>query len=475
MPIQTIPLGPLDHIAPRNIPQSIIYLSLKQDVQSQEAFECLQEGLRKTLLQVPWLGGRVYWQSRDTQGWRPGQLEIRYGLENDSPQCSELFRFNHLDGSASFNELKEAGFPLDEFADEDLLWVSPFELDFEAGAPVFAAQANFLTGGCLLVLSIAAPASDGTAMLTITKLWADHCSSLAASSSPLTGLLPPPTPEGSSRMVLDVAWGKERGVSSPELPLLDLQQLVGLDPQPTANNNHLDMTPYLFYMPHTAYTTLRRECTTQFGPRTPISGNDLICALIWRTTARAWQAQHQPPKSPSSPSPAKATLAMLFDARPDLTDSLPPLHLGNLNFEHRLHLPLATLTDPSTTIPQIAHTIRLHAKTHTRRDVLLNAYGLLQATPDYQQELRASRMALPLFPSSSAVEEVELPVGILSPMLLPFNDTCFGEVFGNGGRPEGFRPLMGRGNRGYRTCFVVPRKRHGGIEFVMTLGGEVEF
>jgi len=47
-------------------------------------------------------------------------------------------------------------------------------------------------------------------------------------------------------------------------------------------------------------------------------------------------------------------------------------------------------------------------------------------------------------------------------------------MFGNSGNPEGFRPLMGGCNRDYRTCFVIPRKKTGGIEFVMTLSEEKE-
>jgi len=54
----------------------------------------------------------------------------------------------------SFAELREAGFPLDSFDDEALLWTSPFEPDFEAGAAVLAAQANFIPSGCPLVLSL---------------------------------------------------------------------------------------------------------------------------------------------------------------------------------------------------------------------------------------------------------------------------------------------------------------------------------
>jgi hypothetical protein len=103
--IQTIALGPLDHIASSNIPQSIIYLSLKQGTSPQDAFNCLREGLHRTLLQTPWLAGRVHYQSQDAPGWRPGQLEIRYTSNaNAIPSTSaELLRNGSGQGHSIVN------------------------------------------------------------------------------------------------------------------------------------------------------------------------------------------------------------------------------------------------------------------------------------------------------------------------------------------------------------------------------------
>jgi trichothecene 3-O-acetyltransferase len=59
---------------------------------------------------------------------------------------------------------------------------------------------------------------------------------------------------------------------------------------------------------------------------------------------------------------------------------------------------------------------------------------------------------------------------ISSMIMLPFASLCFGGgIFGNGGVPEAMRPLMGGLNRSTRFCFVLPRKRNGGIEFVGNL------
>jgi trichothecene 3-O-acetyltransferase len=492
-----IPLGPLDHIAPCNIPQSIIYLGLKRNISPKDAFTCLREGLRQTILQAPWLSGRVYLQSRDSPGWRSGQLEIRYvSMEHgrEISQTSEIpLRFNELPTSTSFAELREAGFPLDVFDDEVLLWTSPFEPDFESGAEVFSAQANFVPGGCLLVLSIAAPASDGTAMLNVTKLWADHCRSLLheRQDKPATGnqsVLP--LPAGSvDRAALDTTLAKARDLSkllqtSDKHQASDLQRLVGVDGCDRASKDASklddsadtnvglgashdiyqapDMKPSIFYMPQPMYTELRKELAAVHNTA-DVSGNDVICAFIWRSIIRAWTAVRAAQQKADVGE--TATLAIPFDARPDVSHLLPASYLGNLNFEHIFTLPLRTLISQGTSIPWVAKMIRTNAMKQAHQHALLEAYGLLRSVPEYEirhVQIRASRMS-----SQSA------SVGILSPMVLPFNDTCFGEhVFANGGRPEAFRPMMGICNREYRTCFVIPRKQHGGIEFVMTLSEE---
>ncbi|RYP88513.1 hypothetical protein DL769_000280 [Monosporascus sp. CRB-8-3] len=461
-----IRLGPLDHIAPCNIPQSIIYLGLKRDVGFEEAFTCLREGLRRTILQAPWLNGRVYLQSRDSPGWRPGQLEIRYESIKQGGGFSQTLeiplRLNELPKSTSFAELREAGFPLDIFDDEALLWTSPFKPDFKSGAEVFAAQANFVPGGCLLALSIAPPASDGTAMLSVTRLWADHCSSLLRDREDKTAagneaLLPLPA-GGVDRNALDTVMAE--AINSFELlecfetnQALDSQHLVGIDGWHGASEDetHLgnsaeasvtlgtshddyqesDMKPSVFYMPQPMYTELRQELASVHNG-TDVSGNDVICAFIWKSILRAWTAVRAQEEADLGET---ATLAIPFDARPNLSHLLPAKYLGNLNFEHILTLPLRTLTSPETSVPWVAKMIRTNATRQAHENALLEAYGRLRSIPEYDHrhvQIRASRLSA----NSPSV-------GILSPIVLPFNGTCFGEhVFTNGGKPEAFRPMM---------------------------------
>ncbi|KAJ5120792.1 transferase family protein [Penicillium bovifimosum] len=475
-PTPKITLDPLDHIAAWNIPQSVIYLSLKQGVTVQDAFGRLQEGLRRTFAEIPWLNGRVHWQSEDTSGWRPGQLEIRFGPPSSKEPPHQL-HFNELETDLELSDLRDLGFPLDTFEEKDLLWTTPFQPDFEKGADVLTAQANFLPGGCALALSVASPASDGTAMLSVTKVWAHHCNALMAKPGTDNSVQPHGgSGSGFERTALRNACKEDKRDTVSSHLAADICRLVGLD----SEHAFLDMTstapdafpgvpkamkPRLFYMPQGAYTALRKDCVAELGP-TDVSGNDFICALIWRSVVRAWMATQDAQHNTDELHAAMSEVSIPFDARPQLHDLLPTSYFGNVNFENRLALSPSHIVAKDTSIPELAKTIRTHAADFTDHDSLLDAYRLLDLVSDYTRlpQLRAARMKSP-------------SVGILAPTTLPFNETCFGaQTFGAGGRPEAFRPLMGDCNSGFRTCFVIPRKSYGGIEFVMTLSDkEVNF
>ncbi|KAF2271301.1 transferase family protein [Westerdykella ornata] len=451
-------LGPLDHNAPHNIPQSMIFLSLKQDVRPSDAFTQLQDGLRLTLQRMPWLGGTIHWQSPETPGWRPGTLEIRYP---NSIANTDLLRLKELNTSKSYGHLRDAGFPLDAFDDEEIIWTRPWSSNFHEGVPVFAAQANFLPGGCILAFSIPSPASDGTAMLMIINLWADFCSGDPILASQMWNLAKGSAVEDHSisRSLLDQVLTEE-SIPKSQTGHRTLHQLVGMDPIPDQDtrSDGNAMQHVIFYMPHKAYTALRKDCVEQYGDRA-ITGNDLICAFIWRSLMRAQRATkaHEFKENSST----MTVLLRPFDARPHVAKLLPSMYLGNLNFESRITMPLSSLVDPNTSIPSIAHIISKSLDIQTTQDNLANAYRLLRSSPDYGQV------------QWGATHATGTTVGILSPIVLPFNDTCFGmDVFGNGGRPDAFRPIMGASNRPFRTSFVIPRKKHGGVEFVMTVSTE---
>lgn len=467
-----ITLSPLDHIPPQNYVKIALYLPLKDGARPEEAFSRLQEGLQKTFIQLPWLSGKVHWQPENTPGWRPGQLEIRHGeVDTHSPKPYQL-KQNNLDDRISYDDLKDNGFSTDEFEDHELLW-APFLADINAGAEVFVAQANFMPGGCLLAMSTCHPSADGTAMITILKLWASHCRSLGPTSQvgQDDGLV---LPQGSSdREILERLWdvaGRGRAVSEMDP---DTWQLVGLD-HPTRsladageNDNAAAQTipaaedtepprvmkSSIFYISAAKFAELKKQSADEAGTK-ELSGNDVATALIWRSLLKARTRAKQ---GASTQDTGLAELEMTVDGRPDFSEHLPSTYLGNVVFVNRPSLPLATLVSPETTIGEVAKVIRKSAGT-IHHEAMMDAYKLLRDVPDYgMRKLR--------FTSVHGTSML-----ITSLLMFPIEEICFGEAFfGNEGRPEAFRPLMSAFNRLFRISFILPRERHGGVEFVVSL------
>lgn len=481
-----VALGPLDHFAPRTYPAGVVYLGMKDGVNAAEVFADLQEGLHRAFLQVPWLNGKVHWQSRDTPGWRPGQLEIRYSpIAADGPRPYQL-RFNELESATPYADIKASGFPINAFKDEGLLW-APFRADIDAGAEVLVAQANFMPGACLLALSICHLASDATGTAAVLKLWGDNCRSLHSQDGAASVMLLPP--ESSDRTLLDSIWAKE--VKGHSVSQIDpaTWQLVGLNP-PNANghddqinkpseappasanppqavyNSQRVMKSKIFYMSPAAFTALRKECIEELGT-TDVSGNDVVLALIWRSLMKVRTAAMQHTKvkteheheAQAGQGTTLVEIQVPVDGRPDFSQSmlLPARYLGNLNFHHRPTLPLAALVAPDTSIASVAQTIRTSAR-NIHHATMLDAYSLLRAVPDYgrTQPLRFLSLEGTL---------------LISSMLMVPDDVCFSDaVFCNDGRPEAYRPLMGaRNSLQFRLCYIFPRKKYGGIEFMVSL------
>ncbi|KAH7027190.1 uncharacterized protein B0I36DRAFT_350756 [Microdochium trichocladiopsis] len=492
-----LPLGPLDHFAPRTYPGGVLYLKLKNGVTAQEAFKDLQEGLRRTIQQLPWLGGKVHWQSNDSPGWRPGQLEIRHlpvAAAEAVDAAPYQLRYNELDTAPAYADMKARGFPIDSVRDEELLW-APFRADIDAGAEVFVAQANFIPGACLLASSIIHVASDATAMFTVLGVWSQHCSYLHSSDErPKAALSDMPvqvTSESSDRTLLGKIWQKERSGRSIEQIDAGVWQLVGLEspkaevaseqhgegvardktgPQslppamfPATNEPEKTMTSKVFYISPRSFAAMKKAANEELGG-TEVSGNDLILALMWRGLMKARSAALQ---ASSEDQNRGVEIQIPVDGRPDFSQNgaLPVTYLGNLNFHYRPSMVLGDLLAPSTSLPAVAKRVR-SCGLHVHHDNMLDAYTLLDNLPDFRatQPLRFLDFDGTL---------------LISSMLMVSDDLCFGArgPFANAGRPEGYRPMMSTRNLlKFRLCYVFPRKPHGGIEFMVSLmKDELEF
>jgi len=109
-----------------------------------------------------------------------------------------------------------------------------------------------------------------------------------------------------------------------------------------------------------------------------------------------------------------------FDARPNLAPSMDVLYLGNMNFESKLTIPVATLVALTTSISWVARAICAHAESCAHPGALLEAYELARSASKYDSNhlgLCAARMS----PASASV-------GVLSPMTLPFTIPVLGNM-----------------------------------------------
>ncbi|KAF6812420.1 transferase family protein [Colletotrichum sojae] len=477
LPHKHLTLNPLDHFPPSNYTFFCSYLPLKDGVTPDDVVEVLHEGLRRTFKQLPWLSGKVHLQSSSAPGWRPGQLEVRYS-EADFDQGVPLRQLSvkHLDPEEvgmSYEDLKESGFPLDVFEDEQL---TARELlpRYEDAPDCFSAQANFMDGACLLVVATQHAVCDGTSYFDVWKIFADHCEHLQRPGSPWPDA---PLADSVDRTLLDRIWAAEgTGRSTSEAKaeswsLLDLP-VPGSPPLEAAESlktlADTAMQSAVFYVSPEKFAALQRHCAAGVPADTalPISSNDALGALIWRCLSRARRRAALEGKRPAASAgdakrlaAGEARLFMTVDARPDISPSMMPmLYLGNLFFVNICSAPLAELTAEGAPLGPVAQAIRA-VNGRATREALLDAYMLAHECPD----LDAIRLHRGHTPGSFDM--------VLSSLLMfPVEGVRFGgRVFANGGLPDAVRPLMRRFNRASQVCFVLPRKPFGGVEFVCNL------
>ena len=465
-------LNALDHLPPPNYPNIILYLPLKGSVSPKEAFNVLQWGLHRTFVQLPWLDGKVCPVSRTA----PGVLEIRCHPVNIDRTPPHQLKYNELDSSESYEQLRESAFHPSAFEDETLTW-APFLPDLTEGTEVFVAQANFMPGFCILTAAICHAASDGMGAFSVLKIWADNCRDVQLGNVPQ--MMQPP--EISDRNLLEQICAEERrGRSLEQIPpmtwrLLGLeapgennppeathrQQRAEQAPTPNATGPQKAMNAYVFYISPAKVTALREECMKELGA-TQVSVNDVICALVWRCLLKARTAARESSGAKAvhrdlvvHAHDVQARLDLPFDVRPYFSQILPPNYLGNFTMINQTLLPLSDLVAPLRSVGSVARTIRQVAGEVTPAS-LMDAYTLVKTV----------RTSLKL--DNLKVDGNGLMITSL--LAFPLAEICFGEtIFGNGGKPEALRTLMGAINQSFRYCVILPRKDHGGVEFVANL------
>lgn len=344
----------------------------------------------------------------------------------------------------------------------------------DGGVDVLVAQANFLPGGCLLTAALYHAASDGVALFTFGNIWADNCKA-AQSGGPSVELLP----GISDRSLLGDIWRREAAEGVLGVNGIGPRHLLGLSDSKTIvkstgsqtpgmrvqRRNSSKMISAIFYIPAVGFRLLLDQCVGENNSGIRVSGNDAVCALIWRHSLRARAkaaTQSRDSNLSSDDSDPAARLDMILDGRLDFSSSVPPTYLGNLTATVQPQLPLSELTGSDTPLITVARVIR-EATLSVNQATLFEAYALLNSWPDYDglQVQKTQRR--------SGLHGHSLLVTSLLPMPLHTQVAFGGGVFANGGVPDASRLLMGSFKHASRICFILPRKKSGAVEFILNL------
>lgn len=477
-----ITVNPLDYIPPRNYVRCVFPFPLKPGVEDKVVFNDLHDALHKTFVQEPWVSGKVFRQALDTSGWRPGQLEIRYRPYSLDESRPHQLRYQQLETDWTYADLMDSGFPSDIFP-EELLLDAPRLGDMDvAGADVFLAQANFLSGGLLLGLTGSHVAMDAAALFNITKLWAENFRELHNRDARRQVAQSRFTPKDRDRTLPDQILERESGKHLLNNNSDDswLRGLVGLDSDypgedvtgatqiaAAASGNGEILRPRhpcvmlnrTMFLSSADLALLQKECASEPLPTgtSPLSVSDAINALLWRGVMKARAAAAT---ARSSSLDNISVLETPVDVRDAFAPDFPPDYLGNCFLLNTARIPLVDLIAPSTSLGRIAQIIRQSAARLDSRAVH-NAYALLRSTADL------SRV------QGRFVERPESADFLISNIIsYPLkSEINFGDrYFGNGGTPQTLRIMQAQYAPYLRLAHVLPRNaNHGGVELSVNL------
>lgn len=474
-PEESIRLNALDHLPPANYSHSILYLSLNSGSSPKQAFEVLHRGLLRTFEQLPWLSGKVQPVSPDDTA----SLEVRYSstqaFEDKGPY---QLKYHELGDDVSYEELRESAFHPTTFPDESLTW-APFVPDVKNGTEVFVAQANFLPGACLLASAMCHVVGDGVAVNAVIKIWSENCErfqlglaaeTLQADLSNHDLLDQLYASEGSGRPKSDIPPDTWRllGLAPPDQEASSTEARASNGSNPQARKSHKpELKACLFYMPSEKVTALRADCRRATNDA-DLSFNDVICALIWRSLLRTRLGAREAAGVVSEQDDVEeARLDLPFDVRAYFPEMMPPAYLGNFTMINQVLQPLALLTAPRSSsesvssIGSVAQAIRKMAGGVTK-ERLLDAYRLVKSRTGGERSLTLDNLRVD-------------GNGLIITSFVTFatNSVTFGAgPFGNGGRPDAMRSMMGAISKVFRYCAILPRMSNGGVEFVATVSDD---
>ncbi len=306
-------LSTLEQISPQSYTRFILCFGLESDFPHNEVTQILRQGLEATVATVPVLNSLVV-SATDSKGRE---------IKDIRPHDVAMFTVkDHTGKDLDFGEIRSRGFPGHIF-DGDMLCPTGIFAVPGCPMPVFLAQANFITGGLLLGLSVWHGALDGASITTILRLWAQNC---AAVQDPRTLSVDPYILSADAfdkSSLSKISPAKEKTVK-------DHPEFLLLPEMPTALPPILTRTlkTQTFYLSPASISALKELASPKNSASAQteyswVSTNTAISALVWRSVIAATYAHEFPITDSVSQfsSPLNARKRMDPPLAPDLVAS----------------------------------------------------------------------------------------------------------------------------------------------------------
>lgn len=461
--VTRIPLSPLDNVMAHCYAKFVLCFSLKDGQDFQSVHSILQQGLSRTIAQMPIFGGTVGFRPSCSENWKPGQLEVQY-IEKVGEEGNFPLIFNDLSAEMDFDDLKDAGFPEEDLNGRVLL-TKAFNLNLAGGLDAIVAQANFVKDGCLLGLGIWHTVSDGYGAYNFARRWAENCKIMQSSSQLRTQVQI--IAESTNRELLAMVWPIEEFKAKSGEETDRLWRFLGLNPmnekgelkipaKPTSPQTSPPkaapvMRTCIFYVSASSFEELKRAATPREND-IRITANDAVNALCWRCIMSA----RYPPDRTSTSSDEESQFNMALDGRV-YSPKLPSTYLGNVVIFASATLPIPTLTSPTTPLSFLALTIRQSLNAYTNAE-MGGAFAIASSIADYTS----------LSYTFAGLDGAKM--NISSNLNVPLFELDFGsDIFGNGGHPESIRIPKDELDGVFRRCLTLPLRPHGGFEILISL------
>jgi hypothetical protein len=344
----SVTLPTIDACHPLHYSRRLLIFKCSSPAQRDVQLKSLKAGLQKLVVRCPVLGGILAPLSPEETC--KGKEDYRTILPDKG---LELVVKDLSKQIPSFEQLELEDFEPSKLLPDILI---PVPLDLSNDRPYAACKVQYsaITGGTIITWSMSHCIGDGTANNELFRVLSEEMKSAERSSD-------------DNRASVTTNMGLDRSVLcnvTSDLPF-DIKDHPGymVYPKTPPEAGESDESVSLFHaqlskilvllkLSPEALSQLKADATSSNGP--PISTHDAIAALLWRSILliRSRSAK-------TSPEAVEATIGDLFfpsDGRKHL--NIPTSYIGNVVYQMKIALPLATLLSPIG-LPAAAGAIRV--------------------------------------------------------------------------------------------------------------------